>query len=61
MGTKRASGGGGFIDSVVDLFELTYGEVLQPIKPWQEPAPKLSEKVEDLIPDHGEGSDASAR
>ena len=61
MGTKRAAGGGGFIDSIVDLFELTYGEVLQPIKPWQEPAPKLSEKVTDLIPEHGEGSNASAR
>jgi hypothetical protein len=36
---------------VVDLFEQTYGEVLQPIKPWQEPAPKLSETVKELIPD----------
>ena len=51
MGTKRTSGKGGFIDSVVDLFEQTYGEVLQPIKPWQEPAPKLSETVKELIPD----------
>lgn len=51
MGTKRTSGKGGFIDSVVFLFEQTYGEVLQPIKPWQEPAPKLSETVKDLIPE----------
>ena len=50
MGTKRAAGSASFIDSVVDLFELIYGEVLQSIKPWQEPAPKLSERVTDLIP-----------
>lgn len=33
MGTKRTSGKGGFIDSVAGLFEQSYGEVLQPIKP----------------------------
>ena len=60
MGTKRASGNGGFIDSVVDLFELTYGEVLQPIKPWQEPAPKLSQKVTDLIPEQVSSSSPSS-
>lgn len=51
MGTKRTSGKGGFIDSVVELFEHSYGEVLQPIKPWQEPAPKLSGTITDLIPE----------
>lgn len=50
MGTKRASGKGSFIDSVVDLFEETYGELLQKIKPWQAPSPKLSETVRDIIP-----------
>jgi len=60
MGTKRASGSGSFIDSVVDLFELTYGEALQPIKPWREPAPKLSEKVKDLIPEQEKSPSASS-
>lgn len=51
MGTKRGPGKGGFIDSVVDLFELTYGSVLQNIRPWQAPSPRLSESVTELIPD----------
>lgn len=50
MGLKRSRGSGSFIDSVVDLFELTYGEILQSVKNWQEPAPKLSETVKDIIP-----------
>lgn len=50
MGTKRSKGSGSFIDSVVDLFELVYGEVLQGTKAWQEPAPKLSETVREIIP-----------
>ena len=54
MGTKRSSGKGSFIDSVVDLYEKTYGEVLQPVKPWSKPAPKLSESVKDLIPEQAE-------
>ena len=54
MGTKRSSGKGSFIDSVVDLYEKTYGEVLQPVKPWSKPAPKLSESVKDLIPEQEE-------
>jgi hypothetical protein len=51
MGSKRGSGKGAFIDSVVDLYEKTYGEVLQPVKAWARPAPKLSETVTDLMPD----------
>ena len=51
MGTKRSKGSGSFIDSVVDLFELVYGEVLQGTKPWQEPAPKLSDTVREIIPE----------
>lgn len=50
MGTKRSSGSGSFIDSVVDLFELFYGQILQNLKPWQSPAPKLSERIKDIIP-----------
>lgn len=51
MGTKRASGNGSFIDSVVDLFELVYGELLQDIRAWQDPAPRLSETVKEIIPE----------
>jgi hypothetical protein len=54
MGTKRSAGKSGFIDSVVGLFEVTYGELLQNIKPWQEPSPKLSETVKDIIPGSSE-------
>ena len=54
MGTKRSSGQGGFIDSVVDLFEAVYGGALQPVKPWQESAPKLSESVKEIIPSSSE-------
>ena len=56
MGTKRAAGKGGFIDSVVGLFEVTYGELLQNIRPWQEPTPKLSETVKEIIPEHSENT-----
>jgi hypothetical protein len=50
MGTKRSSGKGSFIDSIVELFEGFYGQILQDFKPWQDPAPKLSEKVREIIP-----------
>jgi hypothetical protein len=50
MGSKRSAGKGGFIDSVVDLFEKVYGDALQPVKPWQGNAPKLSENVKEIIP-----------
>lgn len=53
MGTKRAAGQAGFIDSVVHAFELVYGEVLQPIRAWKGAAPKLSETVKEIIPDEG--------
>jgi len=51
LGTKRTSGDGGLIDSVVDAFERFYGEVLENFRPWQNPAPKLSESVKELIPE----------
>ncbi len=52
MGTKRSAGQGGFISSVVDLFEEFYGTVLQRVSPWQSPAPRLSETVKEIIPEH---------
>jgi len=54
MGTKRMGGQGSFIDSVVESVELAYGELLQNIKPWQAPAPKLSSSVKEIIPDEPE-------
>lgn len=51
MGSKRLAGQGSFIDSVVTSIEVTYGELLQRIKPWQQPAPKMSSTVTELIPD----------
>jgi hypothetical protein len=50
MGTSRSSGKGSFIDSIVELFEQFYGQILQDFKPWQDPAPKLSDKVLEIIP-----------
>lgn len=49
-GDKRGRGKGAFIDSVLSQVELTYTELLQPLKPWVSSAPKLSETVVDLIP-----------
>lgn len=51
MGTKRGAGQGGFIDSVVNQFEASYGEILQKVQPWQPPSPKLSETIKELIPE----------
>lgn len=50
-GTKRGRGQGAFIDSVLEQVEYTYKQALQPIKVWVAPAPKLSEKVTDLLPE----------
>lgn len=49
-GDKRGRGKGAFIDLVLNQVELTYSDLLQPIKPWASSAPKLSETVIDLIP-----------
>ena len=58
-GEKRGRGKGAFIDSVLSQVELTYAELLQPIRPWVSSAPKLSETVVDLIPKQ-EASDTYA-
>ena len=54
LGSKRSSGAGSFIGSVVDLVDETYEHLLQPMKPWQSRAPKLSPTVVDLIPEGDE-------
>ncbi|RHA43649.1 TerD family protein [Cellulomonas rhizosphaerae] len=45
MGTKRSGGRGAFVPSVVSAVELFYSTVVQPLKAWQPPAPKLSDDV----------------
>lgn len=50
-GSKRGRGQGAFIDSVLDQMQICYGELLQPIKPWVAAAPKLSNKVVEIIPE----------
>ncbi|MGH9040519.1 MAG: stress response protein [Acidimicrobiia bacterium] len=41
LGTKRGQGRGSFVSSVIDLMDNFYGGVVQNIKPWSAPAPKL--------------------
>lgn len=50
MGSKRGNGSGSFIGNLVDGIETFYGTVMQPLKPWQSKAPKLSETITELIP-----------
>jgi len=41
MGSKRGRGRGAFIDSVVDLVDTFYGDVVQHLKAWSPAAPRL--------------------
>lgn len=43
MGSKRGRGRGSFIDSVVDLVDSFYGDVVQHLKAWSPAAPKMRE------------------
>ncbi len=52
MGLKRLAGKGGFIDSVVDLFESFYGSVVESLQTWQPPAPKLPEPSREGVVAH---------
>lgn len=49
MGVKRGRGRGAFIDSVLDLVDTFYGDVVQHLKAWSAAAPKLREPVQ--VPD----------
>jgi hypothetical protein len=44
MGTKRGTGRGSFIQSVLDAVDLFYGDVLQNLRAWSPSAPKLREE-----------------
>jgi hypothetical protein len=46
MGAKRGKGRGSFIDSVISAVDTFYGEVMQNLKAWAAPAPKLREPIE---------------
>jgi len=55
MGMSRKSGGKnpGFIDTVLDLIDVFYGEVVQNIAPWIPPAPKIKRPAQ-LSPESDE-------
>ena len=46
MGIKRGRGKGSFIDTVLDLIDGFYGEVVQDMKAWSAPAPKMRDTPE---------------
>lgn len=51
MGTKRGRGRGAFIDSVLDLVDTFYGDVLQHLKAWSAAPPRMREvEVEPTDP-----------
>jgi hypothetical protein len=41
MGVKRSSGKNSFVDSVLDALDAFYADVVQYLREWQPPAPKL--------------------
>jgi hypothetical protein len=45
MGVKRGTGRGAFIDSVLDLVDAFYGDVLQNLKAWAAAPPKMRDPV----------------
>ena len=47
MGLKRSAGTKSFIDSVLHALDSFYGEVVQHLRKWQPPAPKLQTSEED--------------
>lgn len=48
MGAKRGTGRGAFIDSVLDLVDAFYGDVLQHLKAWAAAPPKMREPVQPV-------------
>jgi len=45
MGVKRGTGRGAFIDSVLDLVDTFYGDVVQHLKAWAAVPPKMRDAV----------------
>ena len=54
MGVKRGRGKGTFIDSVLDLIDTFYADVVQHLKAWSASPPKMREPVQ--IPEEEPGS-----
>lgn len=50
MGTKRGRGRGAFIDSVLDLIDVFYADVVQGLKAWAASPPKLREERVEAEP-----------
>jgi hypothetical protein len=61
MGTKRSGVKGAFIPSVTDAVEAFYTSVIQPLRAWVAPAPKLPEDVApasaDEVQEPGDGGE----
>jgi hypothetical protein len=51
MGTKRARGRGSFIDSVLEAVDGLYEHVVQNVKPWAAPPPKIRDVGKELPTD----------
>ena len=47
MGTKRDSGRGSFAESVISISRTFYGEVLEKLRGWKAPPPKLKRPAEE--------------
>ena len=58
MGAKRGTGRGGFIDSVLDLVDTFYGDVVQNLKAWAAAPPRMRENV--AVPDERPGLSSTA-
>jgi hypothetical protein len=58
MGAKRGTGRGGFIDSVLDLVDTFYGDVVQNLKAWAAAPPRMREHL--VIPDERPGLSSTA-
>jgi hypothetical protein len=57
MGAKRGRGRGGFIDSVLDLLDAFYGDVVQYLKAWAAAPPRMRET--EVVPSEEPPSIAS--
>ena len=57
MGAKRGRGRGGFIDSVLDLLDTFYGDVVQYLKAWSAAPPRMREV--EVVPTEEPASVAS--
>jgi hypothetical protein len=49
LGLKRSAGQGSFIDSVIATTKDFYGDVLQNLRPWKAPPPKLRKPPEEVV------------